>query len=95
MTRAEAEEKAQEVESTRCLPGRYTMNAVTLQEPLPGNFVVVVGFVGEDDPCVLGDYAGTQAWMDARGICATEAEPRPGQDYSVCRMLHGSLEEAT
>ena len=90
MTKAEAEAKAQEVEFTRHLPGPYTIGEINLEEPLPENFVVVVFLAGHADPCVLGDYAGTQAWMDARGIRATEAEPRPGQDYSVCRMLHGN-----
>ena len=93
MTRTQAEAKAREVDSTRHLPGPYTIGEINLEEPLPNNFVVVVFLVGHEDPCVMGDYAGTQAWMDARGIRATEAELRPGQDYTVSRMLHGSSPE--
>ncbi len=95
MTKDWAEDIRAGYEATRLLRGGYQVEHVHVEEALPDNFCVVVYLAGYADPCVMGDREGTEAWLDARGIRATEAEPRPGQDYSVCRMLYGSRKEAT
>ena len=64
---------------------------VSMEEALPGNFVVLIYLAGEAEPYLAGDDWGTRAWLSTRNLTLDYGEITGAAAEAVAQSVLGFI----